>query len=261
VRTAHADEIDIRQVGNLVVSQAEGVPVMLSSVADVRVRRGPSQIEHLDQQRAALIQADLAGRDLGSVSKDIEAVLRSTALPGNVVAGLAGQNDELRSSFKSLILAVLLAVFMVYIVMASQFESLLHPFVILGTVPLALIGVVAALLITGTPVSVVVFLGVIMLAGIVVNNSIVLIDYVNQLRAQGRSKEAALREAASVRLRPILMTTLTTVLALLPMAMGLGEGAEIRTPMAIAVIGGLAISTLLTLVVIPVLYSVVDRTA
>ena len=123
-----------------------------------------SQIEHLDQQRAALIQADLAGRDLGSVSEDIQAVLHSTALPGNVVAGLAGQNDELRSSFKSLILAVLLAVFMVYIVMASQFESLLHPFVILGTVPLALIGVVAALLITNTPISVVVFLGVIMLA-------------------------------------------------------------------------------------------------
>jgi HAE1 family hydrophobic/amphiphilic exporter-1 len=261
VRTAHADEIDIRQVGNLVVSQAEGVPVMLSSVADVSLERGPSQIEHLDQQRAALIRADLAGRDLGSVSQDIEAVLRNTPLPGNVVAGLAGQNDELRASFKSLILAVLLAVFMVYIVMASQFESLLHPFVILGTVPLALIGVILALVVTNTPISVVVFLGVIMLAGIVVNNSIVLIDFVNQLRAQGRSKHDALREAARIRLRPILMTTLTTVLALLPMALGLGEGAEIRTPMAIAVIGGLTLSTLLTLVVIPVLYSVVDRTA
>jgi HAE1 family hydrophobic/amphiphilic exporter-1 len=261
VRTAHADEIDIRQVGNLVVSQAEGVPVMLSSVADVRLERGPSQIEHLDQQRAAVIRADLAGRDLGGVSQDIEEVLRNTPLPGNVVAGLAGQNDELRSSFKSLVLAVLLAVFMVYIVMASQFESLLHPFVILGTVPLALIGVILALLVTHTPISVVVFLGVIMLAGIVVNNSIVLIDFVNQLRAQGRSKHDALREAAQVRLRPILMTTLTTVLALLPMAIGLGEGAEIRTPMAIAVIGGLVLSTLLTLVVIPVFYSVVDRTA
>jgi HAE1 family hydrophobic/amphiphilic exporter-1 len=148
---------------------------------------------------------------------------------------------------------------MVYIVMASQFESLLHPFVILGTVPLALIGVILALAVTGTTVSVVVFLGVIMLSGIVVNNSIVLVDYVNQLRQRGRSKIDALREAASVRLRPILMTTLTTVLGLTPMALGFGEGAEIRAPMAIAVIGGLALSTLLTLVVIPVFYAVVDR--
>jgi HAE1 family hydrophobic/amphiphilic exporter-1 len=259
VRTAKADRIDIRQVGNLVVSQAEGVPVMLSSVADIGVHRGPSQIEHLDQQRAAIIYADLAGRDLGSVSRDIETVLASTPLPGSVTAELAGQNDELRRSFRSLVLAVLLAVFMVYIVMASQFESLLHPFVILGTVPLGLIGVVLALAATGTTVSVVVFLGVIMLSGIVVNNSIVLIDYVNRLRHEGRAKLDALREAAQVRLRPILMTTLTTVLGLLPMALGLGEGAEIRAPMAIAVIGGLILSTLLTLVVIPVFYSVVDR--
>jgi HAE1 family hydrophobic/amphiphilic exporter-1 len=259
VRTERADRIDIGQVGNLVVAHADGIPVMLSSVADIALERGPSQIEHLDQQRAALVYADLAGRDLGSVSRDIEAVLASTPLPGSVTAGLTGQNEELQHSFRSLVLAVLLAVFMVYIVMASQFESLLHPFVILGTVPLALIGVILALAVTGTTVSVVVFLGVIMLSGIVVNNSIVLVDYVNQLRQRGRSKIDALREAASVRLRPILMTTLTTVLGLTPMALGFGEGAEIRAPMAIAVIGGLALSTLLTLVVIPVFYAVVDR--
>ncbi len=234
---------------------------MLSSIADIAVARGPSQIEHLDQQRAALIYADLAGRDLGSVSRDIEAVLASTPLPGSTTAALAGQNDELQRSFRSLILAVLLAVFMVYIVMASQFESLLHPLVILGTVPLALIGVVLALAATGTSVSVVVFLGAIMLAGIVVNNSIVLVDYINRLRHHGMAKIDAVRKAAQVRLRPILMTTLTTVLGLLPMALGLGEGAEIRAPMAIAVIGGLVVSTLLTLVVIPVFYSVVDRRA
>ncbi len=261
VRTANADRIDIAQVGNLVISQAEGIPVMLSSVANIAVQRGPSQIEHLDQQRAALIYADLAGRDLGSVSRDIETVLAATPLPGSTTAELAGQNDELQRSFRSLILAVVLAVFMVYIVMASQFESLLHPLVILGTLPLALIGVVLALAVTGTSVSVVVFLGVIMLAGIVVNNSIVLVDYINRLRQDGMAKLDAVREAAQVRLRPILMTTLTTVLGLLPMALGLGEGAEIRAPMAVAVIGGLVISTLLTLVVIPVFYSVVDRRA
>ncbi len=259
VRTEHAGHIDIAQVGNLVVSQADGIPVMLSSVADIAVKRGPSQIEHLDQQRSALIYADLAGRDLGSVSRDIEAVLASTPLAATVTAGLAGQNDELRRSFRSLMLAVLLAVFMVYIVMACEFESLLHPLVILGTVPLGLIGVVLALVLTGTALSVMVFLGVIILAGIVVNNAIVLIDYVNQLRAAGMPKLQALRTAGQVRLRPILMTTLTTVLGLLPMAIGLGEGAEIRTPLAITVIGGLTVSTLLTLVVIPVAYAVADR--
>ncbi len=259
VRTERADRIDIAQVGNLVVSQADGIPVMLSSVADIAVKRGPSQIEHLDQQRSALIYADLAGRDLGSVSRDIETVLASTPLAGSVTAGLAGQNDELRRSFRSLVLAVLLAVFMVYIVMACEFESLLHPFVILGTVPLGLIGVVLALVLTGTALSVMVFLGVIILAGIVVNNAIVLIDYVNQLRASGMPKLQALQTAGQVRLRPILMTTLTTVLGLLPMALGLGEGAEIRTPLAITVIGGLTVSTLLTLVVIPVVYAMADR--
>ena len=259
VRTERADHIDIAQVGNLVVSQADGIPVMLSSVADIAVKRGPSQIEHLDQQRSALIYADLAGRDLGSVSRDIEAVLLSTPLPNTVTAGLAGQNDELRRSFRSLVLAVLLAVFMVYIVMACEFESLLHPFVILGTVPLGLIGVVLALVLTSTALSVMVFLGVIILAGIVVNNAIVLIDYVNQLRASGMPKLQALQTAGEVRLRPILMTTLTTVLGLLPMALGLGEGAEIRTPLAITVIGGLTVSTMLTLVVIPVVYAMADR--
>jgi len=259
VRTERADHIDIAQVGNLVVSQADGIPVMLSSVADIAVKRGPSQIEHLDQQRSALIYADLAGRDLGSVSRDIEAVLANTPLANTVTAGLAGQNDELRRSFRSLVLAVLLAVFMVYIVMACEFESLLHPFVILATVPLGLIGVVLALVLTGTALSVMVFLGVIILAGIVVNNAIVLIDYVNQLRASGMPKLQALQTAGQVRLRPILMTTLTTVLGLLPMAIGLGEGAEIRTPLAITVIGGLTVSTMLTLVVIPVVYAIADR--
>jgi len=261
VRTARADRIDIAQVGNLVVAQSAGMPVMLSSVADVRVEPGPGQIERLDQQRATLIRADLIGRDLGSVSRDIEQVLASTSLPASVTAGLGGQNDELQHSFRSLILAVLLAVFMVYIVMASQFESLLHPLVVLGTVPLGMVGVILALLVTHTSISVVVFLGAIMLAGIVVNNAIILVDYVNTLRARGYAKLDAIREAAAVRLRPILMTTLTTVLGLLPMALGLGEGAEIRAPMAIAVIGGLTLSTLLTLVVIPVFYATVDRSA
>jgi HAE1 family hydrophobic/amphiphilic exporter-1 len=143
--------------------------------------------------------------------------------------------------------------------MASQFESLIHPFVILFTIPLALVGAIWALFITGTTVNVVAFIGVIMLAGIVVNNAIVLVDLINQLQAKGVEKMTAIAEAAKARLRPILMTTLTTALGLLPMAIGFGEGSEVRTPMAITVIGGLIVSTLLTLIVIPVVYSAMDR--
>src|SRR5690606_12033552 len=152
-----------------------------------------------------------------------------------VIAGLGGQNEELEVSYNSLMFALGLATFLVYLVMASQFESLIHPFIILFTVPLALVGVIYALWLTNTTVSVVVLLGVIILVGIVVNNAIVLIDYANQLRAEGRSKREALVEAGHVRLRPIMMTTLTTLLGLLPMAVGWGEGAEVRAPMAIAV--------------------------
>ena len=143
--------------------------------------------------------------------------------------------------------------------MASQFESLLHPFIILFTIPLALIGVIFGLWITGSSISVVVFIGLILLAGIVVNNAIVLIDLINQLRAKGMDKIEAIKEGGKSRLRPILMTTLTTTLGLLPLAIGIGDGAELRAPMAITVIFGLVISTLLTLVVIPAMYAIMDR--
>jgi hydrophobic/amphiphilic exporter-1 (mainly G- bacteria), HAE1 family len=165
----------------------------------------------------------------------------------------------MQASFTSMQFALVLAVFLVYLVMASQFESLIHPFVILFTIPLALVGAVLALFVTGTTVNVVAFIGVIMLAGIVVNNAILLVDRINRFRAEGLPKNEAIVEAGRARLRPILMTTLTTVLGLLPMAIGFGEGAEVRTPMAITVIGGLVVSTLLTLFVIPVVYSLLDR--
>ena len=172
---------------------------------------------------------------------------------------IGGQKKEMETSLNSLTFALGLAIFLVYIVMASQFESFLHPFVIMFSIPLALIGVIVILFVTGIPLSVVVFLGVIMLAGIVVNNAIVLVDYINHLRRSGMSKLDAIVQAGEVRLRPILMTTSTTVLGLLPMALGLGDGAEIRTPMAITVVAGLISSTLLTLVIIPTVYSLMDR--
>ena len=167
---------------------------------------------------------------------------------------ITGQNKEWERSRTSLFLALGLSLFLVYVIMASQFESLIQPFIIMFTIPMAFVGTVLGLKFFGINVSVVVFLGMIMLAGIVVNNAIVLVDYTNTLRGRGIALKEAIIQAGCVRLRPILMTTATTVLGLLPMALGLGDGAEIRTPMAVAVICGLLTSTVLTLLVIPTIY-------
>ncbi len=244
---------------NLSVAQAGSTSIPLSAVAEVTETMGPAEIRRADGERVALITANLDGRDLGSASNDIQAALDEMTFPLGFEARLGGQRAEMETSFASMRFAILLAIFMVYLVMASQFESLLHPFVILFSVPFSLIGVVATLLILQISLSVVVLIGVILLAGIVVNNAIILIDYTNRLRADGLAKLEALKKAGQVRLRPILMTTATTVLGLLPMAISHGEGSELRAPMAMTVIGGLLISTLLTLVIIPVVYSILDR--
>lgn len=241
--------------------QSTFVPIRLSQVASVEVSTGPAEVRRIRSQRAAVVRANLSGRDLRSASSEIRSALREIRpdLPISATAAIGGQNQELEVSYRSLGFALCLAIFLVYLVMASQFESLLHPFVILLTVPLGLVGVVFALAVTGTDLSVVVLLGAIVLAGISVNNAIVLVDYTNRLRAEGLSKRAALLQAGQVRLRPILMTSLTTLLGLLPMAFGWGEGDEVRAPMAIAVIGGLLATTPLTLIVIPALYEFLDR--
>ena len=248
----------VRDLRNLNVRQSGATPLPLSAVAEVIETEGPAEIRRSDGGRVALIEANIVGRDLGSVSDDIQAILDSTRFPVGFDYSVGGQRQEMERSFDSMRLAILLAVFMVYLVMASQFESLLHPFVILFAVPFSIIGAIGILYLTRTPVSIVVLIGGILLAGIVVNNAIILIDYTNRLRRAGKAKIDALREACLVRLRPILMTTSTTVLGLLPMALGLGEGAELRTPMALTVVGGLLTSTLLTLIVIPALYLLLD---
>jgi len=237
------------------------VPVKLGAVAEVVMARGPNEIHHIKSSRAAVVSANLSGRDLGSVSREITRELRrlSPELPQDATANLGGQNEELQTARNSLLFALGLAAFLVYLVMAAQFESLVHPFIIMFTVPLGVVGAVLGLTATGTTLSVMVFIGIIVLVGIVVNNAIVLVDYANQLREQGMPKREALVTAGQVRLRPILMTTLTTVLGLLPMSLGLGEGAEIRAPMAITVMSGLMFSTLLTLFVIPLVYELLDR--
>jgi len=257
VRAREEDRNNIEDLKRLVINPTGSIPIPLSTVAEVRLERGPSEIRRTDQERVALVTANLKGRDLGSVSEDIQNIINGLQLPPDFRVRIGGQQREMVTSFDSMKLAIGLAIFLVYLVMASQFESLVQPFIIMFTIPFALIGVIFTLLITRTPISVVVLIGLIMLAGIVVNNAIVLIDYINQLRKRGLAKREAIKQAGQVRLRPILMTTLTTILGLLPMALGLGEGAELRTPMAITVIGGLLISTLLTLVVIPTVYDVI----
>ena len=259
VRLSEEERQSISAVRDLIINPESDHPIPLSSVADIRVAEGPAEIRRSDQERMALVRANLAYGDLGSAVAEAESLLADLRLPYGMTMRITGQSEEMEASFRSLIFALGLAIFLVYLVMASQFESLLHPFVILFSIPLAAVGVALALWLTDTRLSVIVFIGLIMLAGIVVNNAIVLVDLINQLRERGMERGRAIREAARLRLRPIMMTTLTTVLGLLPMALGLGEGAEMRTPMAVTVIGGLLTSTLLTLVVVPVMYSLLDR--
>ena len=259
VQVTEDDKAHIGSLRRMIVNPDQAVPVQLSAVATIDVVEGPSEIRRIAQQRAAVVSANLDGIDLGTATEMINAELRSIDWPPEMSYFVGGQNAEMETSLQSLFFALALAVFLVYVVMASQFESFLHPFIIMFSIPLALVGVILALWAIQVPLSVIVFLGIIVLAGIVVNNAIVLVDYVNQLRRTGMEKTEALVRAGEIRLRPILMTTLTTVLGLTPMALGLGEGAEIRTPMAIAVIAGLTSSTLLTLIVIPTFYSLVDR--
>jgi HAE1 family hydrophobic/amphiphilic exporter-1 len=261
VRSVEVGEASAADVGSMIVGQRNGVPIHLKSVADVTLAQGPSEIRRVGQKRAAVISANIAGRDTGAVAADVRRVLGSQVLPAGVIAGLSGQEEEMDRSFKSLYLALALAIFLVYLVMACEFESLLHPFVVMFTVPLGMIGAVLGLVVTGHSVDVVAMIGAVMLAGIVVKNAIVLIDGVNLLRGEGIPKEEALLRAGLNRMRPILMTSATTVLGLLPMALGLGEGAELRAPLAVTVIGGLSVATVLTLVVIPVLYNLLDRKA
>ena len=259
VRLADVDDASVEDLADLVVNPGGVRHIPLSAVATIHRGRGPNEIRRIGQQRVGLVTANVEGVGLGRASVAVEEAIAGLAIPSGVSTAVTGQTEEWETSSSSLYLALGLSVFLVYVIMASQFESLLYPLIILVSIPLALVGVVLALWGLGLPLSVVVFLGVIMLAGIVVNNAIVLVDYVNQLKARGHGTEEALELAGAVRLRPILMTTATTVLGLLPMALGLGDGAEIRQPMAITVIAGLTFSTLLTLVVIPTVYAGVDR--
>lgn len=246
---------DIRSIP---LQTPSGTLVPLGEVAVLKRGESPTQVFREGQTRMVTVTGQIAGRDLASVMRDVTAAVEQVELPEGVLLEFGGQNQEMNESFGQLFQALLLGIVLVFMIMASQFESVLQPLAIMFTLPLALIGVVLGLLLGGSSLSVPGIVGVIMLAGIVVNNAIVLIDYINTLRRRGMERNEAIAQAGRTRLRPILMTTLTTILGMLPLAIGVGEGSEMQRPIALVVIGGLTSSTMLTLIVIPVAYSLVD---
>lgn len=261
------EEIDIRvfldsqsrlDLEALSLSSPLGVVVPLREIVDFRMGTGPSVITRNGQSRMTQVTAKVTGRDLGSVNRDVRANLRDLEMPSGYSLEYGGETQEMNEAFGDLLYALGFAIVLVYMVLASQFESLLEPLIVMVSLPLALVGVVLSLLLGRFALSIPVMIGLVTLAGIVVNNAIVFLDYLKQLKASGMKREDAIVEAGSVRLRPILMTTLTTVLGMMPLALGIGEGTELQQPMAAAVIGGLSFSTILTLFIVPLIYTVFD---
>jgi HAE1 family hydrophobic/amphiphilic exporter-1 len=254
VRLEEKDRADFDKLARIQVNTPDGTMVPLFAVAKFGIGKGPSEIKRLDQERTIIISGNIFQRPLKDVSADVNKAINKLDIPEDFTVKLTGESEEMAESFNSLRFALIFSIILVYMIMAGQFESFSQPFIIMATVPLSVIGVLLALYLTHTSINVVALLGLIMLGGIVVNNGIVLIDYLNILRAKGKSAEEAVIEASKARLRPILMTAMTTILGLLPMALALGEGSELRSPMAISVIGGLFVSTFLTLLVVPAIY-------
>ena len=252
-------EVPLSQLNDMVITH-NAKQFRLAELADIRRDVAPKEIFRRNQSRIAKVTANLEdGYSLSKASEDIRAALEVIELPANYGINITGEEEKRQESMGGLVFALILSVVLVYMVMASQFESLLHPFTILLTIPLALVGAVLLFFVTGTTINIMGVIGIIMLSGIAVNSSIILVDRINQLKEEGMSLTDAIVEAAQQRIRPILMTSITTILSLLPMAIAFGDGASLRAPMAIAVIGGLVTSTLLSLVVIPCVYYLFEQ--
>ncbi|HAU31245.1 MAG: Acriflavin resistance protein [Desulfotomaculum sp. 46_80] len=258
VQLARNESFKLSDLADLTISTPYGSQVTLNEVADLIPSTGPFTIEREDQIRQVLVSAEINDRSLNAVVKDIKNKLPQLKLPDGYTVEFGGEQEMMTDTFKDLSFALILAIILVYLVMVAQFESALFPFIVMFSVPVTIIGISLSLLVTGRAFSVAAFIGVIMLVGIVVKNAIVLIDYVNKLRQRGLSREDALLTAGPIRLRPILMTALTAILAMLPMTFTIGSGSEGQAPMATVVVGGLAFSTLITLVLVPVIYSYLD---
>jgi multidrug efflux pump subunit AcrB len=259
VRLAEENRNKLEDLRQLPIPVQGGKVVPLENVAELVQVFSPTQIERKYQQRIVHVTANTSGRDLGSIAQEIEKKILQIKIPEGFTLSLKGARLEQQEAFRMLLFALILAVILIYMVLASQFGSLLHPFLIMFSVPLGFIGVVWALFVTGNTLSVISFIGIIMMVGVVVSNAIILVDYINRLRQEeGVELREAIVRAGRIRLRPILMTTLTTICGLIPMALGLGEGAEANASLAVAVIGGLSVSTFLTLVFVPTLYMIAE---
>ncbi len=259
VRLQDLDRNSISDIRNINIPSPLGHQIPLYQVAEIEFGRGPVEITREDQERKVTVKANTFGRDIGSIVEDIKKRVTNIRLPEGYFVKYGGRYQDMEEAFSGLLWALVVAIMLVYMIMAAQFESLLTPFVIMFTVPLGFIGVVVGLLAFGRTLSVPALMGIMILTGIAVNNGIVMIDYVNRLRKRGMEFGEAIVEGAAVRVRPILVTAVTTILGMLPMALSHTEGAELRAPMAIAVASGLLFSTFLTLFIIPIAYSIVHR--
>lgn len=258
--TIRYPKIGVKDLKDMTITTTSNAKLPLDQIAKIEITQAPKEVLRRNQVRIGTVSAHLTGtRPFDHVVQRVSAKIKEIDFPPKYSYEITGEEQKRREAFANLKFALILAIILVYMVLASQFESLLHPFIIIFTVPLATIGSIVLFYLLGMPFNIIAYIGMIMLVGIAVNDSIILVDAINQLRRSGVPKSEAILQAGQMRIRPIIMTSLTTILALLPLTIGIGEGAALRAPMALAVIGGLISSTLLTLVVIPVVYALVDR--
>jgi HAE1 family hydrophobic/amphiphilic exporter-1 len=258
VRLREQDRQTPADIGQLPVRLPTGDLIRVENVAEIRRELGPIQIDRKDQHRIVTVGGDVYGRSLGEVIAEVDEHLKTLDVPRGTLVTIAGQSEDIKEAFFWLSLALVVGSILVYMIMASQFESLIDPFVVMFSVPVAFIGVIWFLFFEGFNLNIIVFLGLLLLIGVVVNNAIVLVDYINILRARGHTMMDAVREAGRTRLRPVLMTAITTVLGLVPMAFKGGQSSEVWNPLGVTIIGGLSVSTLVTLILVPTVYSVFE---
>ncbi len=260
VRLDEADRQRVSELGNLVVSYVQGAPVYLRDVATIRLDEGPTRIERADRQRRVMVLANLMpGYSLGNIRVQIDNLLREqNVIPPGVRVSWFGEGEVMAREGVYMMQALLLSLILVYLLMVALFENWLYPFIIMFSQPQALVGALLALIVARSELNIVSMIGIIMLVGLVGKNAILLVDFTNTLRSRGLSRDEALQQAGPIRLRPILMTTISLVLAMVPIALAIGRGSEFRAPLGIVIIGGMLVSTLLTLLVIPCMYTVMD---
>ena len=262
IRLEESSRSKLEDIENLsVVSDLTGKQIKLSNIARIYETSGPKEIERKNRERVVRVECNLYRRSSGKVIEDLKKELAKLILPSDIILNFGGEAEEQKKAFADLALLLSLGIFLVYMVMAAQFESLLDPFIVMFSIPFTFIGVILGFILTRTTLSIITFLGIIMLMGIVVNNAIVLISYINILRARGLSMFDAVTIGGKERLRPVLMTTITTLVGLLPLALSKGEGSEIWQPLGITMLGGLAVSTLITMLFVPTLYAIFHRRA